>query len=130
MRLQKSELLNDKGFSLVGVLMALVLLTFGILAWGGVVGSVMDRNTANERMSVAVALAEEKMEELTTRAKTTVIDDTDDGTQIITASGVAYSVTTDVINGGTGNLTDLTVTITWSDNLPSTYTLNTRVHQS
>ena len=130
MRLQKSKLLNDKGFSLIGALIAIVLLVSGILTWGVFMGSVMDRNAANERMSVAVSLAEERVEELRTRAQTTLIDDTDDGTQTITASGIAYTVTTDVINGGTGNLTDLTVTITWPDNLLSTYTLNTRVHQS
>lgn len=130
MRFQKSKLLNDKGFSLIDVLVGIVLLVSGVLAWGVFIGSVMDRNTANERMSVAVALAEEKTEELRTKAQTTVIDDTDDATQSITASGVPYTVTTDVSNGGTGNLTDLTVTVTWSDNLPSTYTLNTRVHQS
>ena len=99
MWLQKSNLLNDKGFSMIGVLIAVVLLVSGVLAWGVFIGSVMDRNTANERMSVAVALAEEKIEELRTKAQNTVIDDTDDGTQSITASGVAYTDTTDVING-------------------------------
>ena len=121
---------NERGFSLIDPLIAIVLLAIGILGWGAGMGSVVSRNTANERMSVAVALAEEKVEELRARAQTTTLNDADDGIQAIVASGVAYTITTDVANGGVGNLTNLTVTVTWPSILSGTYTLNTRVHQS
>ena len=120
---------NERGFSLVESLIAVVLLTIGVLAWGRGMGAIVSRNVANERMSVAVALAEEKVEELRARAQTTTLNDADDGVQALVASGVTYTITTDVVNGGVGNLTNLNVTVTWPSNLSGTYTLNTLVHQ-
>ena len=126
----KLKIQNKSGFTLIDVLIGLFMLVFGILAWGAFIGGAVDRNASNEWKSIAVTLAEENIEALKTKAKNTIINDSDDGTSTVTVSGVSFTVTTDVINGAAGNLTDISVIVTWADNLSSTYSLTTRVHQN
>jgi len=121
---------DESGFSLLDVLLALVLLVFGVLAFASFTGGIMDRNSANEMMSVAVGLAEERVEEIKTKSKNSTIGDGDDGTVVTTVGGIPYSVVTDVSNGGVGNLVDVNVTVNWTDNQASTYTIVTRIHQN
>jgi len=55
---------NQGGFSLTEALISVVLLSTGLLAYGTLSGSVIDRNTHSERESVATTLAQDKIEEL------------------------------------------------------------------
>ncbi|CAI2718830.1 type IV pilus modification PilV family protein [Nitrospina watsonii] len=121
---------NEQGFSLIDILLAIALLSFGLLAYGAFMGSTVDRNSSNEWGSIAATIAEERIEALRTKAQSTVINNADDETDTpVVVSKVTFNRTTDVVNGAAGNLTDITVTVTWTDNLPSTYTVSTRLHQ-
>jgi Tfp pilus assembly protein PilV len=121
---------NDDGFSLMDVLISVVLLGVGVLSFASFTGGIMDRNTASEMTTIAVGLAEERVEALKLKSQNATIGDSDDGTLVKTVLNIPYSILTDVQNGGVGNLVDITVTVTWTDNLPSSYTLSTRIHQN
>lgn len=53
---------NERGFSLVEALMAFALLSFGILAIAGTSGVVMDKNEDSRKKSIAITLAQDKIE--------------------------------------------------------------------
>ena len=120
---------GEAGFTLIELLIAVVLITFGLMSFITFVGAIMDRNTSNEWKTIAVSLAEERVEELMTKSLETVIDDTDDGATVVSVLNVPFTVTTDVSNGASGILTDISVTVTWVDNLNSSYQIFARVHQ-
>ena len=55
---------QQSGFSLIEVLMAVALVATGMLAYGALSGSVMNANTKSTKKSIAVTLAQDKIEEL------------------------------------------------------------------
>ena len=129
LKLNRKNLSSQRGFTLIELLVAVVLLSGGLLAFGVFVGAVMDRNTSNEWKSIAVSLAEERVEELMTKSLKTVVNSSDNTSQTVTVSGAPFTVTTVVTNGASGNLTNILVTIAWVDNLASSYQLLAQVHQ-
>jgi len=55
---------NSSGFTLIEVLVASVILVFGLLAMASFLGNMISKNAANERKTTATVLAEEKIEDL------------------------------------------------------------------
>jgi len=104
---------NEKGFTLLEILIAVVLLSVGMLAMGSFLGSFVNRNAANERMTTGTAMAEEKVEALRSQALSTDLTAADGSTETLTASGGNYTRTW-VIND-TNNPHTITVTVAWVD---------------
>lgn len=61
----KKELLNEKGFSLLEVLIALVILALGLLALGNMQVMGIGGNASGQKMTTATTLAQDAMEGLT-----------------------------------------------------------------
>lgn len=59
---------NQKGFTLIEVLIAAVIVSFGMLAMGTFLGNYMNKNTRNERVTQATVYAQQKVEELRAKA--------------------------------------------------------------
>ncbi len=55
---------GNQGFTLLEVVMAVFLVAGGLLAYGGLTGSLMEKNVHNARDSIATTLAQDKIEEL------------------------------------------------------------------
>jgi len=55
---------NEGVFTLTEALISVVLLSTGLMAYGTLSGSVIERNTHSERMSIATTLAQDKIEEI------------------------------------------------------------------
>lgn len=60
----KQKIDNSSGFTLIEVLIAAAIIAFGMLAMGSFLGSLVNKNAANERKTMATALAESKIEDL------------------------------------------------------------------
>jgi prepilin-type N-terminal cleavage/methylation domain-containing protein len=68
---------NQGGFTLIEILVAALIITFGFLAMGTFLGNYVNKNAQNEHRTMATVLAEEKIEELRTKALgPTVVDTT------------------------------------------------------
>jgi type IV pilus assembly protein PilV len=59
------KLSDRKGFSLIELLVAITVLSVGLLAVAGLQGTAMRANSAANRMSAAASLAQEVMEDVT-----------------------------------------------------------------
>jgi Tfp pilus assembly protein FimT len=55
---------NQGGFTLTEALISVALLSTGLMAYGTLSGSIMQRNTHSERDSIATTLAQDKIEEI------------------------------------------------------------------
>ena len=55
---------GNQGFTLLEVIMAVLLVAGGLLAYGALTGSLMEKNVRNTRDSIATTLAQDKIEEL------------------------------------------------------------------
>ncbi len=64
---------NQDGFTLIEVLIAAVIITFGMLAMNAFLGNYMTRNNTNTFRTDSAIFAQEKMEELRTLALQTTL---------------------------------------------------------
>ena len=84
---------NQKGFTLLELLIALVILAIGLLGLAGLHIAAIQGNVSGFKLSAASAIAQERIEELktmdTTSAALSVGDHADDGN--VTVQGVTYS---------------------------------------
>jgi hypothetical protein len=147
---------NEQGFSLIEVIMAVFLVVGGILAYGSLTGSLMEKNVRSTRDSIAITLAQDKIEEL----RNAVLDADDfsgavgdnpvledlvwsvgnadenldaDGN---TVGNLQYTRTWTVgqadlddtgSEGGGNHLYDVQVTVAWVDKAEREVVLNTRI---
>ncbi len=84
---------NQKGFTLIEVLIAAVIISFGMLAMGTFLGNYMNMNTLNERRTNATIAAQEKIEELRTLALTETLLSTDPDHQNLTGEALDNGLT-------------------------------------
>jgi type IV pilus assembly protein PilV len=112
---------NDKGFALLEILVAALLLTVGFLGMVGLSTSVMRANSYSRRVTTATILAQEKIEEirglgypgLPTANVTTVEDyDTIDGYSLF-----KRTVSTDVTHGTADGLKKASVAVYWGGDI-------------
>ena len=64
---------NQNGFTLIEVLIASVLIASGLVAMGVFLGNYVNKNGQNKHRTMATVIAEQKIEELRTRALGNVV---------------------------------------------------------
>jgi len=77
---------NQAGFTLIEILMASVVIVFGLLAMGTFLGSQVNHNSKNERKTIALTLAQQKIEELRNTALIAGVSSANNGTDTLLAS--------------------------------------------
>jgi type IV pilus assembly protein PilV len=126
---------QEKGFSLVEVLMATLLLTIGILAYGKTSSSVMGTNTQSTKESVAITLAQDQIEQFKNSGFTvtggTPVSETVDANGDTGAASTPYTRTWEIdelLNGADGlGIYEVRVTVGWNNMGDREVTLNTRI---
>ena len=146
-----SLLRNEQGFTLIEALMAMVILVVGIFAVMGTTGTVMDKNENSRKSSIAMTLAQDKIESIKGVSQAWLLDGADGldspwlvggvltadaGGETIDAEGNAavagstYDRSWTITDIATENfLFDVSVTMTWQDNGTKTLQLNTQITQ-
>lgn len=140
----KNKFSNESGFTLIEVLIAAVLLVFGLIGFGVFSGNLVQKNTLLERKTIAATAAQDKMEELKNQAQNAIL------VTGITADLTDIESGTDSLNrdGGTGGSTiftrtwlledsatgvsepiKITVTVTWEGAGTTSYTVITLLSQ-
>ena len=107
--------LNEGGFTLVEVLIAVILIVIGLVAFGVLGGTVVDQNTYQKRSDLALTLAQQKLEDLKNQALSTTLTSANNGSDTPSIVNNAFSRSWTVANGAAGSLATLTVTVTWAD---------------
>jgi len=108
-------LTKSKGFSLIEVLIALVILAISLLALAGLMATTVKNNSFGGHITEASTLAQDKLEEF--RAMrwddiqvTPPGPDTDNRSG---STGIAYTRNWTVVQAG--NIKTITITINWND---------------
>lgn len=103
--------MKSKGFTLIEVLIALVILSVAFLGLAGLMVQTTKNNSFGGRMTEAATFAQDKLEELRAVSWVTITPGSDrkTGSAIGTDYARAWNVATN------GNLKTITVTINWND---------------
>jgi prepilin-type N-terminal cleavage/methylation domain-containing protein len=130
---------NNSGMTLIEILIAVAIAAFGLLAYALLSGSIIEKNAESKKSTVAITLAQDKMEELKDLATRILLTDGDGldspvydsstnswtpttGGEIINAEGntggssAFYTRTWTIsIVGSATYFSDVAVTVTWDN---------------
>ena len=111
---------NNKGFTLIEVLIAMVILSIGLLGTAALITGIINGNKVSNRITTATVLAQDKMEDIKRHGfsgtPTSDITTTEPYNSITNYSLYKRVTFTDVVNPAVGMKT-VTVTVYWdSDN--------------
>ena len=147
---------QQSGFSIIEVLIAVAIVGTGMLAYGTLSGSIMSANTKSTKRSVAITLAQDKIEELrhltlmykdlsTAIGEANPVFDTsaavwdDSPDELLDAEGQTTGVlqytrtwtvvqsTADASTGGGSHLFDAQVKVSWNNNGDQSVTLDSKI---
>ncbi len=111
MKTNRKNCSSEGGFTLIEMLIAVILIVFGLLSYGVFTGNLVVQNTKGERKTQAATYAQEMLEDLRNQALNTALSTgtgTDNLDGIYTRSWV--------ITGSSGNPTSIRVTVQWASN--------------
>jgi prepilin-type N-terminal cleavage/methylation domain-containing protein len=103
--------MKSKGFTLIEVLIALVILSVAFLGLAGLMVQTTKNNSFGGRMTEAATFAQDKLEELRAVSWVTITPGSDRKTG--SAIGTDYARNWNVATNG--NLKTITITINWND---------------
>jgi prepilin-type N-terminal cleavage/methylation domain-containing protein len=111
----KHSLWIAEGFTLIEIMIAVAIISIGLLALGGLQVSLIRGNALSQRMTAAISVAEQKMEQVKNTSYTNI--EAESATQI-QASGFNFTRQVIVIdNSPLANTKTVNVAVTWSDGL-------------
>jgi type II secretion system protein I len=74
-KLNICKLRNNKGFTLIEIMISIAIIAMGIFAVMSLIITVMKGNTLSKRVTIATTIAQEKMEDFKIRDYDNVVDD-------------------------------------------------------
>ena len=107
--------LNEGGFTVVEVLIAVILIVIGLLAYGILGGTIVDQNVVQKRSDLALSLAQQKLEDLKNQALSSTLTASNNGSDTPSISNNAFSRSWVITNGAAGSMAAVAVTVTWAD---------------
>jgi type IV pilus assembly protein PilV len=117
---------KSKGFSLIEVLIALVILAVALLALAGLMVQSTNSNSWGSHLTEASTFAQDKLEELRMTTWPNLVSDSDVRTG---STGINYTRTWTVATNTAGNLRTVNISISWTDNINHTITILSAITQ-
>ena len=110
---------KSKGFSLIEVLVALVILSISLLALAGLMVQSTKNSSWGSHLTEAATLAQDVLERFRgVRPQTDILEGTNFD-QVTAASGITYTRTwTVTTNVPDSTLRNIEITVTWTDSIP------------
>ncbi len=118
---------KTKGFSLIEVLIALVILSISLLALAGLMATTTRNNSYGGHLTEAVTFAQERLEQFRVTSYASVTSSAAPVTQTGVPSGIPYSLNWVVVPNGGDTLRRITITITWNDGIAHSFSIATVV---
>lgn len=111
---------NEKGFTLIELFTAIVLLTVGLLGTAALTAGVIRGNIAGKNLTTATAIAQSCFQEnrrvgYTDAGTTNNTNGCPVGTATVSLGGVTFTRVLDNIDVSVNNVKTLTVTIGWTE---------------
>ena len=107
--------MKSKGFTLIEVLVALVILSFSLLALAGLMVTTTRNNSFGGHMTEAATFAQDKLEELRAIKWDNLVDGNNTDKQA-GSTGVNYTRNWNVTTNG--GLKTITINVNWNDRTP------------
>ena len=117
---------KSKGFSLIEVLIALVILAVALLALAGLMVQSTSSNSWGSHLTEASTFAQDKLEELRMTTWPHLTSDSDSRTG---STGTTYTRTWTIATNAAGNLRTVNISISWTDNTNHTITILSAITQ-
>ena len=114
---------KSKGFSLIEVLVALVILSISLLALAGLMVQSTKNSSWGSHLTEAATLAQDILERFRGVRPQTDIPEGTNSDQVTAASGIRYTRTWTVTTNGDSTLRNITITVTWTDSIPHSITI-------
>jgi type II secretion system protein I len=112
----KRSLSTAEGFTLIEIMIAVAIISIGLLALGGLQVSLIRGNALSQRMTAAISLAEQKIEQVKNTPYANI--QSESATQIQDSNLINFTRQVTVTNNSPlANTTTVNVTVTWSDGL-------------
>jgi type IV pilus assembly protein PilV len=109
----KSLVSIEDGFTLIEIMITLVILSIGLTALAGLQVSAIKGNTFSKRMTAAVSIANQKLEQIKDTAYANILSES---SSQITQSNMSFTRQVTVTNNSPlANTKTVNVTVTWSD---------------
>jgi prepilin-type N-terminal cleavage/methylation domain-containing protein len=113
----KPPIRPDQGFTLIEIMIALVILSIALIALAGLQVSAIKGNAFSKRLTTAVSIGNEKMEELKNSSYANIISES---ATKVTRSNMNFTRQVMVTNNSPlPNTKTVNVMVTWSDNSKS-----------
>jgi len=117
---------KSSGFTLIEILIALVIFTISIVAFAGLTVTATRSSSYGGRMTEAVTLAQDKLEELKANSWEKIVSG---GDQKTGATGINYTRNWNVLETGNRNLKTVSIKIDWKDRVDHSISFITVVTQ-
>ena len=111
--------LKSKGFTLIEILIAIIILSISLLALAGLMATTTQNTSFGGHITEAITLAQDRLEELRVTQWANIVTGTD--TRTMGISGIVYTRTWNVVPSG--NLRTITITISWTDRVFHSFNL-------
>ena len=108
----KPSISSEEGFTLVEIMIALVVLSVGLVALAGLQISAIRGNAFSKRMTTAVSIANEKMEQLKNSSYANILSES--SIQVVQSNMNFSRQVTVTNNSPLPNTKTVNVTVTWS----------------
>jgi type IV pilus assembly protein PilV len=109
----KSQVSIEDGFTLIEIMITLVILSVGLTALAGLQVSAIKGNTFSKRMTAAVSIANQKLEQIKDTDYANILSES---SAQITQSNMRFTRQVTVTNNSPlANTKTVNVTVTWSD---------------
>lgn len=130
---RRSLFKRTDGLSLIEIMMALMILAIGLLAYGKTSSAIMGTNVQSTRESIAITIAQDLIETLKISPVADGMGAADEKVNVegvVGGPGALYTRTWSVnLHPTIARLYDIHVTVEWHNQGPRSVTLNTRVTQ-
>ncbi len=117
---------KSSGFTLIEILIALVIFTISIVAFAGLTVTATRSGSYGGRMTEAVTLAQDKLEELKANSWEKIVSG---GDQKTGATGINYTRNWNVLETGNRNLKTVSIKIDWKDRVDHSISFITVITQ-
>jgi prepilin-type N-terminal cleavage/methylation domain-containing protein len=118
----KRSLATAEGFTLIEIMIAVVITSIGLLALGGLQVSLIRANALSQRMTAAISVAEQKLEQVKNAPYANIQSESATQIQLPDLDLTFTRQVTVTDNSPLTNTKTVNVTVTWLDGL-KTYTI-------